>query len=88
MNKNAYLADIWPSPSLTVKYHGPTTHRGSRLSAEHAGVRVSQPRDYSKSVQGQMLEVAVALADELGWAPLKVQSCCWSSAGALTVLFC
>lgn len=55
--------------SITVKFLGPTNHRGARFKATHPnGVSsVTRPYDYALSVSENEWQAAKALILELGW---------------------
>lgn len=52
--------------AITTRYHGPTNHRGARITASANGFRVTIPYDYS-GTDAAHIATARALADKLGW---------------------
>lgn len=54
--------------AITVKYHGPTNHRGSRMIADDGdGNRITVSREYSDSMDDAYMAAALALCAKMGW---------------------
>lgn len=54
--------------AIVTKYHGPTTTRGSRISASDIdGNRVSIPYPYELSGEDCHRKAAEALREKMGW---------------------
>lgn len=53
--------------AIVTKYHGPTTHRGSRITASSQAGKVTVSWDHAMSAEGNHREAAAALASKLGW---------------------
>lgn len=55
--------------SIITRYHGPTNHRGSRVSAVSAsGHRVNLHWDDALNTDGNHAAAALTLARKLGWS--------------------
>ena len=52
---------------ITTKYHGPTEHKGSRISARVEHKRATYSWDYSLGVSANHQLAALKLAKLLGW---------------------
>ena len=53
--------------AIVTRYHGPTTTRGSRVSARCAGGRLSVGYDHALNASADHAAAAAALAAKLGW---------------------
>lgn len=53
--------------AIVTKYHGPTNHKGSRISARADAGRVIVSYDHALNISDNHKAAAQALADKLGW---------------------
>lgn len=53
--------------AIVTRYHGPGTVRGSRITAQCAGGKVTVPYDYELNSGENHAAAAAALAAKLGW---------------------
>jgi hypothetical protein len=53
--------------AIVTKYHGPTNHKGSRVSAKADAGRIVIAWDYALNPDENHAAAARALADRLGW---------------------
>jgi hypothetical protein len=53
--------------AITTKFHGPTDHKGARISAQCEAGRVTVSYDYGRGQDGAHDEAARALIAKLGW---------------------
>lgn len=54
--------------AIVTKYHGPTDHNGSRITARADAGRISVSWDYALNDEQNHDAAALALAVKLGWA--------------------
>lgn len=53
--------------AISTKYHGPTNSRGSRISANANGHRVTVPYDHALGHEGNHAAAAIALCQKMHW---------------------
>jgi hypothetical protein len=53
--------------AIVTKYHGPTNHRGARMSATAEAGRLTVSYDHVLNGSDNHRAVAQALADKMGW---------------------
>jgi hypothetical protein len=53
--------------AIVTRYHGPTNHKGARVSARAEAGRVVLPWDYALNTDDNHKAAAQALADRMGW---------------------
>lgn len=59
------------SQAITTRYHGPTNHRGTRVSARAQVGRRFYPWDYSRNPEENHRKAAELFATEWGWLTLE-----------------
>lgn len=70
--------------AITVTYHGPTNHRGSRLIADDGdGNRVTMPYDCAEGRDERFTNAALALCRKMGWT--GTLACGWLKNSAVFV---
>lgn len=53
--------------AIVTQYHGPTTHRGSRITATSQAGKVTVPWDHALSSEDNHRAAAMALVAKLEW---------------------
>ncbi len=53
--------------AIRTRYHGPTDHHGSRVTASCDAGRITVPWDHTMDAVGNHASAAMALHDRLGW---------------------
>lgn len=53
--------------AIQTKYHGPTNHRGSRITARCDAGSLTLPYDYALNIEGNHIAAARELALKLSW---------------------
>lgn len=53
--------------AIVTRYHGPTDHKGARISARANAARIFRQWDYELSVEENHAEAALDLAERRGW---------------------
>ena len=53
--------------TIKTKYHGPTSSKGSRFSAECEGGRIYIPKNYALDAEENHKAAAQALLAKMGW---------------------
>lgn len=53
--------------AIVTRYHGPTNHKGSRISARADAGRIMVPYDYALNVEDNHKAAAQALVERFGW---------------------
>jgi len=71
--------------AIVTKYHGPTNTRGSRISAQSAGGRVSVSYDHELTSGQNHAKAAATLAAKLGWSGRMVGGGSPDSTGSIFV---
>jgi hypothetical protein len=64
--------------AIVTKYHGPTDHKGARISATAEAGRVVVAYDYSKNGEENHYFAALALIERLGWSHLMERCDIWN----------
>jgi hypothetical protein len=57
--------------AIVTKYHGPTNHKGSRISARADAGRIMMSYDHALGISENHAAAAQALAERLGWTVAK-----------------
>ena len=53
--------------AIVTKYHGPTNHRGARVSANCAGSRMFVPWDHALNIEENHVAAALAMIARMDW---------------------
>ena len=64
---NAVTLSLSHKQAIVTRYHGPGNVRGSRITAQCAGGKITVPYDHALDSAENHLHAAAALAARLGW---------------------
>lgn len=78
------MSRLWVRQAITTRYHGPTSTRGSRITARASAGSVTLPYDHSLDGVDNHALAAHNLANKLGWVGVWVggmthgSDCVWT----------